>query len=74
MLSKTFLKEIQKKITSNLISKNLVTLALVVLFWGRFETLTSATKKGCIYDNRTYPNGTIIGDYKCNDGRWERIK
>ena len=40
-------------------------IAILLLFAG----MGSATA-GCIYNGKTYPNGTVIGDRVCSGERW----
>ncbi len=55
--------------------KNLATIALIILFFGGYEALSFAQGKDCIDNNdRRYPDGTVIGDYQCRNGRWVRIR
>ncbi len=41
-----------------------IVIAVLLLFAG----ISSAT--ACLYNGRSYPEGTVIGDRICRDGRW----
>lgn len=52
-----------------MIKKTLVIIVLII-FFGGYKTSTFAQGRDCIHKGKRYPDGTIIGDNKCQDGRW----
>ncbi len=35
-----------------------------------FTVTASAVYADCVYNGRTYPEGTVIGPYVCSGGNW----
>ena len=57
-----------------MIKKSLLTIVLIIFFIGVYKALTFAQGRDCIHNGRRYPDGTIIGGYQCQDGRWVRTR
>lgn len=58
-----------------IMKQGIVIFISIILFLGKYETpILAQTGRSCIYYGRSYPHGTIIGDYRCDNGRWIRIR
>ena len=47
---------------------------LFTILSGSYQLSTHAQGRNCYYQGEYYPDGYIIGNYICNDGRWIRLR
>jgi hypothetical protein len=52
---------------------SLLLLVLILVTSGNTRKVF-AQRGGCVYRGYVYPEGTVMGAYQCQDGRWVRIR
>ena len=72
LLSIVKTKHLQSKKFGGMLKSNrilAVLLFFMIFLGGNFDPVL-AERRSCSLQGRSYPDGSVVGNYRCSDGRW----